>query len=87
MKRVLFVSQNEQKKALAEDTIKTLEAHGFSCVKKSSAQLRNSDYDEFDFLVGMEQLDLWDMYLICGGDFAEKMYWIEEFTDHQRISG
>lgn len=59
-----------------------LAEHGIDCSSKSARQLRNSDYEKYDLLIGMDRANLRDMYRICGGDFADKMHLLMDFTDH-----
>lgn len=58
-----------------------LAEHGIGVAGKTSRQLKNSDYEEFDLLIGMDRGNLWSMYQICGGDYADKMHLLMEFTD------
>ena len=85
MKKIVFVGQTASKEQLA-NIIETFSAQGYEYSLKEVSQLRNSDYDCYDLLIGMEQSDLRDMYHICGGDFSEKMCLLTEFIDRQGIS-
>ena len=58
-----------------------LAEHGISCQGKTARQLRNGDYEKYDLLIGMDKANLRNMYRICGGDFAEKMYLLMDYTD------
>jgi protein-tyrosine phosphatase len=58
-----------------------LAEHGIGVAGKTSRQLKNSDYEEFDLLIGMDRGNLRSMYQICGGDYAYKMHLLMEFTD------
>ena len=58
-----------------------LAEHGIECSGKTARQLRNNDYEEFDLLIGMDRANLRSMYRICGGDFADKMRLLMDFTD------
>ena len=58
-----------------------LAEHGISCSGHTARQLPNSDYEEYDLLIGMDKTNLRDMYRICGGDFADKMHLLMDFTD------
>lgn len=58
-----------------------LAEHGIDCSCKRARQLRNSDYEKYDLLIGMDRANLRDMYRICGGDFADKMHLLMDFTD------
>lgn len=64
----------------------TLSSQECNCFIKMTSQLKNADYDEYDLLIAIEQTDLRDMYHICGGDFAEKMFLLSEFIDRQQDS-
>lgn len=59
-----------------------LAEHGIDCSGKRARQLQNSDYEKYDLLIGMDRANLRDMYRICGGDFADKMHLLMDFTDH-----
>ena len=58
-----------------------LAEHGISCSGHTARQLTNSDYEEYDLLIGMDKTNLRDMYRLCGGDFADKMHLLMDFTD------
>ena len=57
-----------------------LAEHGISCGGHAACQLRNSDYEEYDLLIGMDQENLRNMYRICGGDFNDKMHLLMEYA-------
>ena len=59
-----------------------LAEHGISCTGKTARQLQNHDYEKFDLLIGMDRRNLRDMQTICGGDFADKMHLLLDYTDH-----
>ena len=83
MKKILFVNQTESKQNLAVAIVEVLTAQGHTCVMKTVSQLKNADYDHYDYLIGVEPVDLRDIYHICGGDFSEKIFLLEEFIDRQ----
>jgi protein-tyrosine phosphatase len=58
-----------------------LAEHGIDCAGKRARQLKNRDYDEYDLLIGMDKANLRNMYRICGGDFADKIHLLMEYTD------
>ncbi len=55
-----------------------LPAYAIACPVR---QLQNSDYEQYDLLIGMDWADMRSMYQICGGDFADKMHLLMDFTD------
>lgn len=59
-----------------------LSKHGIDCSGKRARQLLNSNYEKYDLLIGMDHAKLRNMYRICGGDFADKMHLLMDFTDH-----
>lgn len=58
-----------------------LAEHGISCKGKTARQLRRSDYERFDLLIGMDAANIRNMYHICGGDPDEKIHELLDFTD------
>ncbi len=58
-----------------------LAAHGISCAGKKARHLERRDYDAYDYLIGMERVNLRNMERICGGDPEGKMYLLRDFTD------
>ena len=61
-----------------------LAEHGISCKGKVSRQLKKSDYEDFDFSIGMDYGNLRSMRRICGDDPAGKMHLLLDYTDHPR---
>ena len=59
-----------------------LAQHGIDCSGKTARQLQNHDYEEYDLLIGMNRVDLRNMYHICGGDFDKKMHLLMEYAGH-----
>ena len=60
---------------------KLLTQHGIDCSGKTARQLKNADYDTYDYLIGKDRQNLRNMYRICGGDYDEKMHLLLDFTD------
>ena len=58
-----------------------LRGHGLPCEGKVARLLENHDYENYDMLIGMDQKNLRDMYLICGGDYANKIHLLLDFTE------
>ena len=57
-----------------------LAAHGISCAGKAARHMEKSDYRYYDYLVGMEPVNLRNMRRICGGDPEGKMSLLMSFT-------
>ena len=56
--------------------------HGIPCGGHAARQRVNSDYEKYVLLIGMDKANLRDMYRICGGDFANKIHLLMDYTDH-----
>lgn len=65
-------------------TRKILDRLGISCAEKRARQLKRTDYDTFDYLIGMDQANVRNMNRICGGDPEAKIYKLLDFTDEPR---
>ena len=57
---------------------------GISCNEKRARQLTKADYSKFDYIIGMEDLNMRYMLRILGGDPDGKLYNLLDFTDHPR---
>ena len=55
--------------------------HSIDCAGKTARQLKNSDYDQYDLLIGMDRANLRNMHRICGSDFAGKLHLLMDYTD------
>ena len=58
-----------------------LAEHSIDCAGKTARQLKNSDYDQYDLLIGMDRANLRNMHRICGSDFAGKLHLLMDYTD------
>ena len=58
-----------------------LAERSIGCADKTARQLKNRDYDQFDFLIGMDKANIRNMFRICGGDFDGKMHLLMDYTD------
>ena len=57
-----------------------LAEHGISCKGKTARQLTRCDYDRFDLLIGMDAMNIRNMNRICGGDPANKIHLLMDYT-------
>ncbi|MGN0589460.1 MAG: low molecular weight protein-tyrosine-phosphatase [Ruminiclostridium sp.] len=58
-----------------------LALHGISCGGKRAVQLRKSDYDKYDYIIGMDSANIRNMHIILGGDRDKKILKLKELTD------
>ena len=49
-----------------------LAEHGIACNGHAARQMTRKDYETFDYLIGMDQMNLRNMMRICGGDLMGK---------------
>ncbi|MBO4866767.1 MAG: low molecular weight phosphotyrosine protein phosphatase [Ruminococcus sp.] len=58
-----------------------LAAHGIGCAGKTAVQLKKSDYDKYDYFIGMDTANIRNMNRIFGGDKDGKIYKLLTFAD------
>jgi len=63
---------------------KVLEKHGIDCSGKRAVQLKKSDYENYDYFIGMDEANIWNMNMILGGDPDCK---ISKLMDHTKKGG
>ena len=63
-------------------TRRKLREHGISTDGKYAVQLTKSDYDKYDYLIGMDSANIRNMKRITGGD--EKIVRLLDLTDEPR---
>ena len=57
---------------------------GISVAGKTAVQLRKSDYDKYDYLIGMDDANIRNMIRIAGGDPDHKICKLLEFAGSTR---
>lgn len=57
-----------------------LQRHGIGCAGHAARHLEKADYAHYDWLVGMESVNLRNMRRICGGDPEDKMRLLLSFA-------
>jgi len=65
-------------------TRERLNKEGISTSGKYARQITPDDYNEFDYLIGMESVNIRNMRRICGEDYNSKMYKLLDFTKNPR---
>lgn len=58
-----------------------LTLHGIDCSGKTARQMRKSDYEDYDLLIGMDSANYRNMNRICGGDPGGKIHLLMDYTD------
>lgn len=61
-----------------------LASHGIDCTGKTARQMTWRDYEEYDLLIGMDGANLRNMRRICGGDPADKLRLLLDYTECPR---
>ena len=57
---------------------------GISTAGKYAVQMKRQDYEDYDYLLGMEERNLSNMRRIAGGDPDGKMYRLLDFSPNPR---
>lgn len=63
---------------------KTLNSVGIDCSGKRARQMNKSDYDKFDYLIGMDSANIRNINRICGGDPKGKIYKLLSIAGEER---
>ena len=54
--------------------------HGISCDGKRAVQLKKQDYNEYDYLIGMDSANIRNMKRMLGGDPEHKIFKMMDFS-------
>ena len=61
-----------------------LEEHGIACGGKRARRMQKRDYQDFDYLIGMDEENRYNMKRITGGDPDGRMFCLMDFTERPR---
>ena len=61
-----------------------LAKHGISCEGKRAVQLKKSDYDKYDYMLGMDHWNLKNMLRILKSDPEDKVKLLLDYSDDPR---
>ena len=61
-----------------------LAEHGIGCAGKRAVQLQRSDYERYDYLIGMDSANIRNMHRMLGGDPERKIYKLLSFAGSER---
>ena len=65
-------------------TREKLKEHGISSRGKKAVRLIREDYDKYDYIIGMDSMNMTWMRSIIGSDSEGKLYKLMDFTDKPR---
>ena len=65
-------------------TVQKLREVGVPVLAHRASQLRRSDYEEFDYLIGMDSMNIRNIMRIIGKDTQKKVYRLLDFSDSPR---
>lgn len=60
---------------------KKLAEHNISCDGKQAVQITRADYERYDYILGMEDMNIRAILRIVGGDGEGKVHRLLDFTD------
>ncbi len=63
---------------------KKLAEHGIRCDGKTARRMRKEDYAQYDYIIGMDGENRYDMKRIAGGDPDGKISCLMDYTDRPR---
>ncbi|MDD6796982.1 MAG: low molecular weight phosphotyrosine protein phosphatase [Clostridia bacterium] len=61
-------------------TVRKLKQEGIPVIPHRAVQMTLNDYDEYDFLIGMDEANIRNMQRMSGGDPDEKIYKLMTFA-------
>ena len=59
-----------------------LAEHGISCDGKKARQVTKRDYEEYDYIIGMDSMNIRNLHRVFGGDPKGKISLLMSFTPH-----
>ncbi len=62
-------------------TVKKLKQVGVPVLKHFAIQMKKSDYDNYDLIIGMDSWNLRNIQKICGPDKQNKVFLLLDFTN------
>lgn len=65
-------------------TQRVLRSIGISCEGKRAVQIRKYDYNSYDYIIGMEKVNVKNILKAVGSDPEGKIYRLLDFTDKPR---
>ena len=60
---------------------RTLRKHKVNIGSHRARQIRRSDYNEYDYLIGMDRENMWNMQRVWREDEAGKIHYLMDFTN------
>ena len=61
-----------------------LQKHGIFCDGKRAIKLEKTDYEKYDFIIGMDSYNIKNMIKIFGDDSKNKIYKLLQFANNNR---
>ena len=74
------VSREEIGNPVHPGTVRKLQKKNIPVIPHRAVQMKASDYEEYDYLIGMDSANLRNMRRIVGGDSEKKMFLLLEFA-------
>lgn len=77
-------SMEEYGNPVHSGTKRALYEHGIPCIPHTATQIRKSDYDKYDLIIGLDQSNVRNLYRIFGGDKDDKIFLLMTFVSENR---
>ena len=65
-------------------TVNKLRSVGIPVIPHRAVQMTKADYQKYDYLIGMDGMNIRNMMRILGSDTEQKVYKLLDFSDHPR---
>lgn len=73
-------SREEIGNSVHSGTVRKLQKENIPVIPHRAVQMKMSDYEKYDYLIGMDSANLQNMRRIVGGDSEKKMFLLLEFA-------
>ena len=77
-------SYEEQGNDMHYGAKKKLDEEGIPYTKREARRIEKSDYEKFDYIIGMEERNITDISRIVGDDEYDKVFRLLEFSENSR---
>lgn len=78
------VSYEEEGNDMYPPAKETLKKHGVPFGHHKAHRMQKSDYDKFDYIIGMDESNIYNIMRIIVGDPLNKVYKLLDFTSNSR---
>ncbi len=80
----MATSYEEEGNGLHYGAVDILKRHGITIENHRAHRMQKADYDKFDYIIGMEDSNIFNIMRIIGEDPLKKVHRLLDFSNHPR---